>query len=145
MKKQQHHYVYYCSQGELGYIGVRSCFCSPEKDLRYMGSSLDREFKPDRKFIIKEYPTREEAQRGESGLHRLFRVRASTHFVNKSPTCKQILAIGPDGVELRFYSLKDAANSLEMTASSLSGWAKCGKPISRGNRKGWVIKYVEGC
>ena len=52
---KEYHYVYYSyEEYGKGYIGSRTCDCSPEKDIKYFGSFSDNNFKPIKKIILKD-------------------------------------------------------------------------------------------
>lgn len=79
-----HQYVYYSyEEWGRGYIGVRSCECLPEEDIKYMGSYKDRGFQPTGKIILAELGSREEAVRAEISLHNFFEVHLNPHFANQ--------------------------------------------------------------
>lgn len=78
------HYTYYSyEEWGRGYIGVRSCDCSPEEDL-YLGSYTDQTFEPTHKIILSTHETREEATQAEIDLHEFFNVSSNNHFANKA-------------------------------------------------------------
>jgi len=78
------HYTYYSyEEWGRGYIGVRSCDCSPEEDL-YLGSYTDQTFEPTHKIILSTHETREEATQAEVDLHEFFNVSTNNHFANKA-------------------------------------------------------------
>ena len=80
-----HHYVYYSyEEWGRGYLGVRTCPCSPEFDTEYWGSFVDKTFMPTQKIIIAEFFTRKEAMLAEILLHNFFDVGVNTHFANLS-------------------------------------------------------------
>ena len=83
MKK--HHYVYH-SYEEWGrdYIGIRSCDCLPEEDIRYLGSFNDKTFSPTEKTILFVCETRKEAAEIEIKLHDFFDVAVNPQFANKA-------------------------------------------------------------
>jgi hypothetical protein len=80
-----HHYVYR-SYEEWGrdYIGVRSCNCLPEEDIKYFGSFSDKSFKPTEKTILFVCETRKEAAEIEIRLHNFFDVAVNPQFANKT-------------------------------------------------------------
>lgn len=83
MKK--YHYVYYSYELEgRGYIGKRSCKCTPEQDSEYFGSFSDKTFKPDRKMILATFASSEEALQAEIRLHNFYDVAANPHFANRA-------------------------------------------------------------
>jgi len=80
-----YHYVYR-SYEERGrdYIGVRSCNCLPEEDIKYFGSFRDKTFKPAGKVILFVCETREEVAEIEIELHDFFDVSVNPQFANRS-------------------------------------------------------------
>ena len=83
MTKQ--HYVYH-SYEEWGreYIGVRSCDCLPEEDIKYFGSFYDKSFNPTEKTILFVCETRKEVLEIEIELHDFFDVAVNPQFANKA-------------------------------------------------------------
>jgi hypothetical protein len=83
---KEYHYVYYSyEEYGKGYIGSRTCDCSPEKDINYFGSFSDKNFKPTQKIILKDdYITREEAYADEIILQKYYKVVENPHFANRS-------------------------------------------------------------
>jgi hypothetical protein len=80
-----YHYTYYSyEEFGRGYIGKRSCKCSPEEDVKYFGSYRDKTFKPTQKIILETYDTAEEAIADEILLQYFFKVVPNPHFVNKA-------------------------------------------------------------
>lgn len=78
-----YHYVYYShEEWGRGYIGVRSCSCTPDKD-SYLGSYRDKTFKPNQKIILMEFKSRAEAEQAERDLHEFFSVVENSHFANQ--------------------------------------------------------------
>ena len=79
----KHHYVYH-SYEEWGreYIGVRSCNCLPEEDIRYFGSFKDKTFNPTGKNILFVRETRQEVAEIEIILHDFFDVAVNPRFAN---------------------------------------------------------------
>ena len=78
-------YVYYSyEEWGRGYLGVRSCPCAPELDMKYLGSFRDKSFKPTQKIIIAEFETREGAMEAEIKLHDFFDVGVNPNFANLS-------------------------------------------------------------
>lgn len=78
------HYTYYSyEEFGRGYIGKRSCKCSPEEDVRYFGSYTDETFKPTQKIILETYDTAEELAEAEEILHAFYDVEANPHFANQ--------------------------------------------------------------
>jgi len=79
------HYVYYSFEPwGRGYIGRRSCMCSPEEDITYFGSFRDKTFSPSEKIILATFSSREEAAAAEVLLHEFFEVHQNPHFANKA-------------------------------------------------------------
>jgi group I intron endonuclease len=80
-----HHYVYR-SYEEKGreYIGIRSCNCLPEEDIKYFGSFTDKTFNPTGKTILFACETREEVAEIEIELHDFFDVAVNPQFANQS-------------------------------------------------------------
>jgi hypothetical protein len=81
----KYHYVYH-SYEEWGreYIGVRSCKCSPEEDIKYFGSFTDKTFNPTEKTILFVCKTRKEAAEIEIELHDFFDVAVNPKFANRA-------------------------------------------------------------
>ena len=80
-----YHYVYYSyEEWGRGYIGVRSCKCLPEEDVKYFGSYTDKIFRPTGKIILLIFETREKANQAEMHLHAAFDVARNPHFANKA-------------------------------------------------------------
>jgi hypothetical protein len=81
----KHHYVYH-SYEEWGreYIGIRSCDCLPEEDIKYFGSFKDKTFNPTEKTILFVRETREEVAEIEIILHDFFDVAVNPQFANKA-------------------------------------------------------------
>lgn len=81
----RHHYVYH-SYEEWGrdYIGIRSCDCLPEEDIKYFGSFRDKTFKPTGKTILFTGETRKEISEIEIKLHDFFDVSVNPQFANRS-------------------------------------------------------------
>jgi hypothetical protein len=78
------HYTYYSyEEFGRGYIGKRSCKCSPEEDVRYFGSYRDKTFKPTQKIILETYDTAEELAEAEEILHAFYDVAPNPHFANQ--------------------------------------------------------------
>lgn len=97
------HYVYYSyEEWGRGYIGVRSCKCSPNEDNQYMGSFYDKTFKPNQKIIIGTFTTREDALNAEITLHRYYQVDINPHFANKAKqTSTKFVSCGPRSEEFK--------------------------------------------
>ena len=71
--------------GVGGYFGSRGCKCLPEEDIKYLGSSRNKTFKPTHKIILKDdYATREEAYADEIILQQHYKVVENPHFANRS-------------------------------------------------------------
>ena len=90
------HYVYYSyEEWGRGYIGVRSCKCSPEKDIKYFGSFKDKTFKPTSKIILKEFLSRQDANKAEILLHNFYDIAVNPHFANLAKsTSEGFCAVG---------------------------------------------------
>jgi hypothetical protein len=87
METQKEYYYTYYSYEEWGrgYFGSRKCYCLPEEDANYLGSSKDKTFKPKYKIILKDdYATREEAYADEIILQQHYKVVENPHFANKA-------------------------------------------------------------
>ena len=81
----KHHYVYKSYEEEgREYIGIRSCNCLPEEDIKYFGSFRDKTFKPTGKTILFVCKTRIEASEIEIELHDFFNVAVNPQFANKA-------------------------------------------------------------
>jgi len=81
----KHHYVYYSYENwGRAYIGVRTCTCLPEEDVKYFGSFKDKSFKPTNKIILAEFATRSEAIAAEICLHEFYQVHLNKHFANQA-------------------------------------------------------------
>jgi hypothetical protein len=83
---KEYYYTYYSyEEWGRGYFGSRKCYCLPEEDTKYLGSSKDKTFKPKYKIILKDdYDTREEAYADEIILQEYYKVVENPHFANKS-------------------------------------------------------------
>ena len=83
---KEYYYTYYSyEEWGRGYIGSRGCKCPSEEDVKYFGSSKDKNFKPTQKIILKsDYKTREEAYADEIILQQYYKVVENTHFSNRS-------------------------------------------------------------
>jgi hypothetical protein len=83
---KEYYYTYYSyEEWGRGYFGSRECKCLPEEDIKYLGSSKDKTFKPKYKIILKDdYATREEAYADEIILQEHYKVVENPHFANKS-------------------------------------------------------------
>ena len=81
----KYHYVYH-SYEEWGreYIGIRSCNCLPEKDIKYFGSITDKTFSPTEKTILFVCETRKKVLEIEILLHDFFDVAINPQFANKA-------------------------------------------------------------
>jgi hypothetical protein len=83
MKK--YFYVYYSyEEFGRGYIGKRESECPPEDDIKYLGSSKDKTFKPNQKIILETFNNVEEALEAECILHNFYEVDKNPHFANKA-------------------------------------------------------------
>jgi hypothetical protein len=81
----QFYYTYYSyEEFGRGYIGKRSCKCSPEEDVKYFGSYRDKTFNPTQKIIISEHKTDKEALDAEIKLQHFFKVVPNLHFANQA-------------------------------------------------------------
>jgi hypothetical protein len=83
---KEYYYTYYSyEEWGRGYFGSRGCECLPEEDVKYFGSSKDKNFKPTQKIILKsDYKTREEAYADEIILQQYYKVVENPHFANKA-------------------------------------------------------------
>jgi hypothetical protein len=83
---KEYYYTYYSyEEWGRGYIGSRGCKCLPEEDIKYLGSYVDKTFKPTQKIILKsDYATREEAYADEIILQEYYKVVENPHFTNQS-------------------------------------------------------------
>jgi len=83
---KEYYYTYYSyEEWGRGYFGSRGCYCLPEEDIKYLGSSKDKTFKPTHKIILKDdYATREEAYSDEILLHDYYDVANNPHFANRA-------------------------------------------------------------
>jgi len=83
---KEYYYTYYSyEEYGRGYFGSRGCKCLPEEDVKYLGSSKDKTFKPTQKIILKDdYLTREEAYADEIILQQYYKVVENPHFANRS-------------------------------------------------------------
>jgi hypothetical protein len=81
-----YHYTYLSIDSTDGrmYIGSRTSKCTPENDSKYFGSFKDKQFKPDKKKILKIFKTREEAFRHEAYLHFVLDVSVNPLFANRA-------------------------------------------------------------
>ncbi|NBV29682.1 hypothetical protein EBS02_11850, partial [bacterium] len=80
----RNHYVYYSYEDfGRGYIGSRTCDCSPEED-NYFGSFYDKTFIPTNKIILETFDDREEALDAEIKLHQFYDVARNPHFANQA-------------------------------------------------------------
>lgn len=114
------HYVYYSfEEWGRGYIGVRSCKCSPDEDVLYMGSFYDKTFKPTQKLIISSFETREEALTAEITLHKFFEVDINKHFANKSrQTSTRFVCCGPRSEQTK-QKMSNAMKGRKMSAEHI--------------------------
>lgn len=90
------HYVYKITNlnpkdEQQYYIGVRSCNCLPEEDIKYMGSSKyltkainEQGYENFKKEILSIWSTREEAVNEEIRLHNEYNVHINEIFYNRS-------------------------------------------------------------
>jgi hypothetical protein len=83
---KEYYYTYYSyEEWGRGYFGSRKCYCFPEEDVKYLGSSKDKTFKPTHKIILKgDYSTREDALADEIILQQYYKVVENPHFANKA-------------------------------------------------------------
>jgi hypothetical protein len=83
---KEYYYTYYSyEEWGRGYFGSRGCKCPPEEDIKYLGSSKDKTFKPKYKIILKDdYATREEAYADEIILQEHYKVIENPHFANRA-------------------------------------------------------------
>ena len=83
---KEYYYTYYSyEEWGRGYFGSRGCKCLPEEDIKYLGSSRNKTFKPTHKIILKDdYATREEAYADEIILQQHYKVVENPHFANRS-------------------------------------------------------------
>jgi hypothetical protein len=83
---KEYYYTYYSyEEWGRGYFGSRKCRCLPKEDVKYLGSSKDKTFKPKYKIILKDdYSTREEAYADEIILQQYYKVVENPHFANKA-------------------------------------------------------------
>jgi hypothetical protein len=83
---KEYYYTYYSyEEWGRGYFGSRKCYCLPEEDVKYLGSSKDKTFKPKYKIILKDdYATREEAYADEIILQEYYKVAENSHFANRA-------------------------------------------------------------
>lgn len=83
---KEYYYTYYSyEEWGRGYFGSRKCYCPPEEDVKYFGSSKDNNFKPTQKIILKDdYATREEAYADEIILQQYYKVVENQHFANRA-------------------------------------------------------------
>jgi len=84
MTRRKYFYVYYSYEPwGRGYIGKRECWCSPEEDVKYLGSFKDKTFKPTEKIILETFSNAEEALKAEVFLHIFYNIDENPHFTNK--------------------------------------------------------------
>ena len=100
---KEYYYTYYSyEEWGRGYFGSRKCYCLPEEDITYLGSSKDKTFKPKYKIILKDdYATREEAYADEIILQEHYKVVENPHFANR---CYQTTT--------KFYIPKEKASEI---------------------------------
>jgi len=102
-----YHYTYYSyEEFGRGYIGKRSCKCSPEEDVKYFGSYTDKTFKPTQKIILETYDTREEALSAEIKLHKFYDVAKNSHFANKAKQTSEKFSYVMTSEEAREHARK---------------------------------------
>jgi len=78
------HYIYYSyEENGRGYIGSRSCACSPEDD-DYFGSYKDKTFKPNKKIILATCESKEQRYQMEYFYQKLHNVVENPHFANRA-------------------------------------------------------------
>lgn len=78
------HYVYYSyEKNGRGYIGSRTCKCSPQDD-PYLGSYKDKTFKPTAKIILAICNTKEERYQLEYFYQKMHNVVENPHFANRA-------------------------------------------------------------
>jgi hypothetical protein len=95
-----YHYTYYSyEEFGRGYIGKRSCKCSPEEDVKYFGSYTDKTFKPTQKIILETYDTAEEAIADEVKLHEFYDVANNLHFANKAKQKTEKFTVPPNEIK----------------------------------------------
>ncbi len=124
MKTQKEYYYTYYSYEEWGrgYFGSRKCCCTPEEDVKYLGSSSDKTFKPTQKIILKyDYDTREEAYADEIILQKYYKVVENPYFANRAyqtstkfsytPSKEEAIKNGKKGLE-KVMNLKLGIHSL---------------------------------
>jgi hypothetical protein len=98
---KEYHYTYYSyEEWGRGYFGSRSCYCTPEEDVNYLGSYTDKNFNPTHKIILKDdYSARSEAMVDEIILHDYYDVANNPHFANKAKlTSTGFCVTGEDAV-----------------------------------------------
>ena len=106
-----YHYTYYSyEEFGRGYIGKRSCKCSPEEDVKYFGSYKDKTFKPTQKIILETYDTREEALSAEIKLHEFYDVAKNSHFANQAKQTSEKFSYVMTSEEARENAIKREAN-----------------------------------
>lgn len=86
MNQTRYYYTYYSyEEWGRGYFGSRGCKCLPEEDVKYLGSSRDKTFKPTQKIILKsDYATKAEAYADEIILQEHYKVVENPHFANRA-------------------------------------------------------------
>jgi len=151
-----HHYVYYSyEEWGRGYIGVRSCHCSPENDCKYFGSFYDKTFKPTNKIVLTEFSDREEALAAEIKLHDFYQVHKNPHFANKTKQTSTKFA-GPGGFDIcvkrnpDFFSEAGKIGGLvtyskypEMYSDNGKKGYEKGIKVYRVNNPNWVEEFAE--
>ena len=144
------HYVYYSyEEWGKGYIGVRSCNCSPREDTNYMGSFHDKSFKPTEKIILQEFTTRESALEAEIRLHAFYKVDVNKHFANKAKqTSTRFVSCGPRSEEFKakissaLRGRKLSKRHIELVSKARSKKLK-GRPLSEAHKKS-LSKALKG-
>jgi len=128
----KHHYVYRSyEEGDRDYIGIRSCNCLPEEDIRYFGSFKDKSFKPTEKIILFVCETRKEAAEIEIELHNFFDVAVNPQFANQA---KQT-STGFDRTGLPNTEEQKKANSERMSGRTGENNPMFGVPNSEEQKK----------
>ena len=134
-----YYYTYYSyEQWGRGYIGVRKSKVPPEQDVRYMGSYLDKTFKPTEKIILQSYNSLEEAICDEIKLHEFYEVNNNSHFANRSKqTSSKFILHGEDASKIGVERWKKISKE-ERSKMFTKMWAKMtDEERSERTRKGW--------
>jgi hypothetical protein len=131
---KEYYYTYYSyEEWGRGYFGSRGCKCLPEEDIKYLGSSSDKTFKPTQKIILKDdYSTREEAYADEIILQEYYKVVENPHFANRAYQ-----------TSTKFYLPKEKAKELGVGFYSLTPEQRT-KNGKRGGSKGGKVQYENG-